>query len=238
MHLLCAVGAPCVLFLSLSTVSAQVPNPGMYMSMRPPVALTPMEVTALLSKHEVGGFEIRYWYDPIPEPLAYAALYEVTQPNGGPLAVPYMMTPDQQDYRLDELDTLFRRPLYFSPDVFRDSSTLDGSMVDGYVFAYGDVKINKRTTVTGTVYYANGDVRGRGDYVAGGAVPTSLSTPLDLVASYSDVLPLFAEAAKAPAKRVTRTDKVKLSALPGQTCYTREGWRRGNHLGDGEDPDR
>ncbi|PIX44085.1 MAG: hypothetical protein COZ57_18050 [Armatimonadetes bacterium CG_4_8_14_3_um_filter_66_20] len=178
------------------------------------------EVATLLSQDQLGGLEIRYWYDPIPGPLSYAAHWVVKRPNGRFLADLYAMTPDQRDYRLDELDLLFGRSLLLTPDVFRTVSSLDGegSMVDGYVFAYGDVVINKRTEVTGTVY-ANGKVWGKGDYVVGGAVPSNLSAPLDLVASYYDVLPLFAEAATKPAKDVTRTDKLKLSDLPGQICY-------------------
>jgi hypothetical protein len=184
------------------------------------VLATKAEVNALASRDQLGGFEIRYWYDPIPGPLSYAGHWVVKRPDGRFLADLYAMTPDQREYRLDELDVLFGRPLLLTPDVFRTVSSTDGdgSLVDGFVFAYGDVVINKHTEVTGTVY-ANGKVRGKGDYVVGGAVPSSLSAPLDLVASYYDVLPLFAEAATKPAKDVTYAKELKLTGLPGQILY-------------------
>lgn len=72
-------------------------------------------VTALLLACRAQAFEIRYWYDPIPGPLEFAAHLTTYTFDGAPLADVYVLNADQLDYRLDELEDLFGRPVFITP---------------------------------------------------------------------------------------------------------------------------
>ena len=79
------------------------------------VLTTKPTIKSWLSRHALGGFEIRYWYDPIPGPLTYSARALIRTQDGIPFAEVFAMTTAARDYRLAELAILFGRPIMLSP---------------------------------------------------------------------------------------------------------------------------